>query len=68
MQKHWKPQFLFLNVHRLHKPVATDTFFANCRAIGGYTCAQVFYGVQSEMINIYPMHSESDGPHAYDDF
>ena len=26
MQKHWKPRFPFLNVHRLREPVATDTF------------------------------------------
>ena len=29
LQKHWKPRFPFLNVHRLREPVATDTFFAN---------------------------------------
>ena len=68
MQKHWKPRFPFLNVHRLREPVATDTFFANCQAIGGHTCAQVFYGIQSHMINVYPMQTESEGPHMYEDF
>ena len=68
LQKHWKPRFPFLNVHRLREPVATDTFFANCQAIGGHTCAQVFYGIQSHMINVYPIQTESEGPHMYEDF
>ena len=68
LQKHWTPRFQFMNVHRLKEPVATDTFFANCRALGGATCAQVFYGIQSHMINVYPMKSESEGPEAYEDF
>ena len=35
MKRHWKPRFSFMNVHRLREAVATDTFFANCKAIGG---------------------------------
>ena len=50
------------------EPVATDTFFANCKALGGDTCAQVFYGIQSRMINVYPMKTESQGLVAYEDF
>ena len=68
LQRHWKPRFPHLNVHRLMEPVATDTFFANCKALGGDTCAQVFYGIQSHMINVYPMKTESHGPVAYEDF
>ena len=68
MKRHWKARFPFLNIHRLREPVATDTFFANCKSIGGFTCAQVFFGIQSRMINVYPMRTESDGPHAYEDF
>ena len=68
MQRHWRPRFPFMNVHRLREPVATDTFFASAKAIGGATCAQVFYGIQSCMINVYPMQSESHGPNAYEDF
>jgi hypothetical protein len=45
-----------------------DTYFANVWAIGGITCAQVFYGVQSHMINVYGMKSESAMPEAYKDF
>lgn len=48
--------------------VATDTYFANVRALGSATCAQVFYGVQSHMINVFSMKSESEMPDAYMDF
>ena len=58
--------FSHLNIHQLMD--ATDTFFANRKALGGDTCAQVFYGIQSPMINVYPMKTESYGPVAYDDF
>ena len=58
-----------LNVQQLMEPVATDTFFANCKAlIRGDTCAQVYYSIQSCMINVYPMKTESHGPVAYEDF
>jgi hypothetical protein len=42
--------------------------FANVRAIGGATCAQVFYGVKSHMINIFGMKLESEMPEAYVNF
>ena len=57
-----------MNVHRLREPVATHTFCANCKSLGGYTCAQVFYGITSHMINVYGMKSESEVPKAYQDF
>jgi hypothetical protein len=53
---------------RLKEAVATDTYFASVKAINGYTCAQVFYGCQSNMINVYGMKTESEGPYAYEDF
>ena len=68
MQRHWQPRFPFLNVHRLSEPVSTDTVFSNTRALGGATCVQVFYGMQSHMINVYPMKKESEGSYAYEDF
>ena len=45
-----------------------DTYFTNTHALGGATCAQVFYGVHSHMINVYGMKSESEMPDAYKDF
>ena len=68
MRRHFQARFPFLNLHRLREAVATDTYFASCKATGGATCAQVFFGCQSKMINVYPMKSESEGPNAYEDF
>ena len=68
MRRHVRARFPWLNCNRLRETVATDTYFANTRAIGGATCAQVFYGVQSYMINVYGMKSESEMPEVYKDF
>jgi hypothetical protein len=68
MQSHInKARFPWLNCNELHKTVATDMYFANVCALGGATCAQIFYGVQSHMINVFGMKSESDMPEAYMD-
>ena len=57
-----------MNGFRLREKVSTDTMFAGITAIGGYTCAQVFYGVTSKVINVYGMRSKSDFPQVYADF
>ena len=68
MQQHWKARFRFLNMYRLREAVARDIFFATCKTLGGYTCDQVFLGIKSRMIHIYPMNQESEGPQVYEDF
>jgi hypothetical protein len=68
MQHHIKSHFPWLNCNHLRETVATDTYFANIWAIGGATCAQVFYRVQSHMINVYGMKSESEMPEVYQNF
>jgi hypothetical protein len=68
MRRHIKSRFPHLNRNRLRETVATDTYFANVRALGGATCAQVFYGLQSHMINVYGMKTESEMPDIYQDF
>jgi hypothetical protein len=68
MRRHMRARFPWLNCNRLRETVATDTYFANVRALGGATCAQVFYGVQSHMINVYGLKSESEMPETYKDF
>ena len=55
LRRHWQARFPYLNIHRLSEEVATDTYFANCQAIGGHTCIQVFYGIRSHMVNVYHM-------------
>jgi hypothetical protein len=68
MRRHVKSGFPHLNRTCLRETVATDTYFANVRAIGGATCAQVFYGLQSHMINVFGMKAESEIPDIYRDF
>ena len=68
MWQHIKARFPWLNCNQLWETVATDTYFANTHALRGATCAQVFYGIHSHMINIYRMKLESKMPEAYKDF
>ena len=44
LKEHYKARFPALNVRRINEIFATDTFFASEKAIGGYTCAQIFVG------------------------
>jgi hypothetical protein len=55
MWHHIKAHFSWLHCNQLRETVATDTYFANVRAMGDATCAQVFYGVKSHMINVFGM-------------
>ena len=45
----------------------TDTWFSSSIAIGGYTCAQLYYGTKSKYIVLYPMHKEAEGPDTLED-
>jgi hypothetical protein len=60
MWRHIKACFPWLHCNQLRETVATDTDFANVRAIGGATCAQLFYGVKSHMINVFRIKLESE--------
>ena len=68
MRRHIRARFPGLNRNRLREKVATDTYFAGITAYGGDTCAQVFFGISSHMINVYGMKSEHEAPNAYRDF
>jgi hypothetical protein len=68
MKRHVKALFPFLNRKRITETVATDTFFSSVRDISGATCAQVFYGLKSHFMNVYPLRTESDGPKVFEDF
>ena len=46
----------------------TDTWFGSTPAISGYTCAQLYYGIKSKFIALYPMIAESQGPESLEDF
>lgn len=60
MRRHIKSRAPYLNRACLHEVVSNDTMFANCKALGGFTCAQVFYGLTSHDINTYGLKSGSD--------
>jgi hypothetical protein len=68
MRRHMKSRFPQLNRRRLSETVATDTYFSNYRGLRGHTCAQVFFGLTSHMINVYGMRTESEFPGVYQDF
>ena len=42
--------------------------FASTTAISSFTCAQVFYGTTSRVINVYGMKSKPEFPAVYADF
>ena len=68
MRRHVQSRFPQLNRIRLRETVATDTYFANARGVTGSTCAQVYYGLLSHMINVYGMRREGEAPDTYLDF
>jgi len=68
MHDHTKPWYPWLNRPQLHKTVATNTMFANVKAIGGHNRAQVYWGFILHYINVYGMRTENKGPRTLDDF
>ena len=68
LRRHFMSRFRFLRKRRLKETIATDTYFSKIKSLEGYWCAQVFFGVESKMIKVKGMKSESDFPAAYLDF
>src|SRR5689334_23390430 len=69
MQRHIKSRVPHLNISRIEETISTDPLFANVKSIyHGYTCAQVFFGLKSHMINVYGMRSKNNIPEVYRDF
>ena len=66
--RHIASRFAWMNRFRLREKVSTDALFAICTALGGYSCAQVFYGTTSRVINVYGMKSKADFPKVCADF
>ena len=67
-RQHHKSRTPQLNVPRLSETFATDTLFSSETALGGITCAQLFVGTKSKLTKIFGMHTESEGPEAFEDF
>jgi hypothetical protein len=55
MKRHRQARFPYLNRKRLTETVSTDTAFMHVPALGGSTCAQVFFGLYSHFVNVYGM-------------
>ena len=68
LRRHLRSRFPQLNVRRINETVASDTLFGTEQALGGYTCAQLFVGVQSKRVDVYAMRSEADGTTALQDY
>ena len=68
LQDHYKARFPALNVQRLNETFATDTFFSSCKALGGYTCAQIYIGKTSILTEVFGMKSESQMRETLQDF
>ena len=67
-RRHIRSRFPQLNVKRINETVASDTLFGAKAAIGGITCAQLFVGITSAAVAVFPLRSESDGPEALQDY
>ena len=67
LKRHYKSRFPALNKPRLREMFCTDTWFGSTPAMGGFTCAQLYYGVKSKFIALYPMTTESQGPESLED-
>jgi hypothetical protein len=68
MRRHLKRLFQMLRYKRLNEIIATDTYFATERSLGGYYCAQVFFGMTSKSLFVAGMKTDSEFPDVYLDF
>ena len=65
---HFKACFPALNCKRLNEIFATDMFFALSKALGGYTCAQIYVGKVSILTKVFGMKSENEMKDTLQDF
>lgn len=68
MREHYKPRFPALNVKRLNETVCMDTFFASEKALGGFTCCQLFVGKVSRLVECFPLTNEGYLSESVEDF
>jgi hypothetical protein len=57
-----------LTHQRLNEVIDTDIYVANEKSIGGYHCAQVFFGMTSKMLYVAGMKTESEFTDVYSCF
>ena len=68
LRDHFKARFPALNCKRLNEIYSTDTFFASSKALGGYTCAQLYVGKTSMLTEAFGMKSENEMKDTLQDF
>ena len=68
MTRHLASRFKWLSRFRLRETICTDTIFSNCQDVLGRTCAQVYWGTKSHMMNVIGMKAKSEMPLSYQDF
>jgi len=75
MRKHFKSRFPAANVRRVNEVVATDTFFSDTPAYSdgipghaGVQMLQLYVGVNSHYIAVYPMKAKSNMPNTLKDY
>jgi hypothetical protein len=67
MRRHFKSRFQMQH-KRLDEVIAIDTYYANEKSIEGYHCAQVFFGMNSKILIIAGMKTDSEFADVYLDF
>ncbi len=68
MRDHYRSRYPALNCKRLNEIFATDTFFSSEKALGGFTCAQIFVGKSSYLTEVFGMQKESSMSDTLNDF
>ena len=70
MKKHYQSRFPWLtdSIFRLNEIVSTDPIFSAVKGFKGERCAQIFYGLTSHVINVYPMKSKKEFLSVYKEF
>ena len=68
LKRHLNSRFEWLSDMRTNEKVSTDPMFANVAAVDGSTCAQVFWGFSSHIIDVCGMKKESDFCNVHQDF
>ena len=59
MRMHFKSRYPVLNVKRLRETFATNTFLSRGKALGGYTCVQLYMGKESTFTSTYSMKTKN---------
>jgi hypothetical protein len=65
MRRHLKSRFQILIHKSLNEVIATDTYFADEKPIEGYHCAQLVFGMTSEILYVAGMKTESEFTDVY---